>query len=116
MVARKYQISMRKTNGLEIWFVSPRDIYIKDKYGWQNFTRWDVRERNFYSKHWRPFIRALRDHRYLDMGIIRRLATLHDISIRAGKLPSWVKQSEARIIPEKGRARNNEELKLRSRY
>lgn len=46
-MARNYQVSVRKTNGLEIWFVNPRDIYIKDKYGWQKFTRWDVRQRNF---------------------------------------------------------------------
>ena len=115
-VARKYRISVRKTNGLEIWFVSSRDIYIKDKYGWQNFTRWDVVQRNFYSNHWRPFARALRDYRYLDMGVIRRLATLYDISIRAGSLPDWVNKSEARIIPEKGRARNNERFYDRNRY
>ena len=115
-VARNYQISVRKTNGLEIWFVNPRDIYIKDKYGWQKFTRWDVRQRNFWTYHWRPFMRALRDYRYLDMSTIRRLATLHDISITIGNLPDWVRKSTARIIPEKGRARNNERFYDKSRY
>lgn len=115
-MARRYQISVRKTNGLEIWFVSPRDIYIKDKYGWQNFTRWEVRQRGFYSEHWRPFARALRDYRYLDMSIIRRLATLQDISIRSGSLPNWVSKAKIRIIPEKGRARNNERFYDRPRY
>ena len=115
-VARNYQVSVRKTNGLEIWFVNPRDIYIKDKYGWQKFTRWDVRKRNFWTYHWRPFMRALRDYRYLDMSTIRRLATLHDISITTGKLPDWARKSTARIIPEKGRARNNERFYDKSRY
>ena len=115
-VARNYQVSVRKTNGLEIWFVSPRDIYIKDRYGWQNFTRWDVRQRNFWTYHWRPFMRALRDYRYLDMSTIRRLATLHDISITTGNLPDWVRKTTARIIPEKGRARNNERFYDKSRY
>ena len=32
-MARNYQVSVRKTNGLEIWFVNPRDIYIKDMAG-----------------------------------------------------------------------------------
>lgn len=105
-----YHVSVRKTNGLEIWFVSPRDVYIKDKYGWQNLTRWDVRQRNFYSMHWRPFIRALRDHRRIDMSVVRRLATLHEVSIMSGSLPGWVDKEKARIIPEKGRARNNERL------
>lgn len=115
-MVRRYQVSVRKTNGLEIWFVSPRDIYIKDRYGWQNFTRWDVRQQWFYSKNWRPFARALRDYRYLDMMTIRRLATLNDISIRAGSLPKWVDQKTARIIPEKGRNRNREDFKPRYRY
>lgn len=115
-MARRYQVSVRKTNGLEIWFVGPRDIYIKDKYGWQVFTRWMVRRRGFYSEQWRPFARALRDHRYLDMGVIRRLATLHDISIRSGSLPDWASKSKIRIIPEKGRARNNERFYDRNRY
>lgn len=115
-MARRYQVSVRKTNGLEIWFVSPRDIYVKDKYGWQVFTRWMVQQRGFYSEHWRPFARALRDYRHLDMGVIRRLATLHEISIRAGSLPEWAKNSKVRIIPEKGRARNNERFYDRPRY
>ncbi len=115
-MARRYQISVRKTNGLEIWFVSPRDIYIKDNYGWQNFTRWDVRQRGFWTENWRPFRRALRDQRYLDMTVIRRLATLHEISIRAGSLPEWAKNSKVRVIPDKGTARNNEKLHCKSRY
>lgn len=115
-MARRYQISVRRTNGLEIWFVSPRDIYVKDKYGWQNFTRWDVKQRGFFANNWHPFRRALRDNRYLDMAIIRRLATLHDISIRSGGLPTWVSDKQIRIIPEKGRARNNERFYDKYRY
>ena len=61
-------------------------------------------------------MRALRDYRYLDMSTIRRLATLHDISITTGNLPDWVRKSTARIIPEKGRARNNEGFYDKSRY
>ena len=55
-------------------------------------------------------------YRYLDMSTIRRLATLHDISITTGNLPDWVRKSTARIIPEKGRARNNERFYDKSRY
>lgn len=107
---RRYkQASVRRTNGLEIWFVGPRDIYVKDKYGWRVFTRWEVHQRGFWTTHWDPFRRALKDNRYLDMGYITRLATLHEISIRyVSGLPSYIDQSKARIIPEKGRSRNNE--------
>lgn len=115
-MAKKFQIAVRRTNGLEIWFVSPRDIYVKDKYGWSCCTRWDVRQRGFWSEHWSPFQKALRDLRYLDMGVIRRLATLHDIRIESRKLPEWVREEDARIIPEKGRARNNERFRSRCRY
>lgn len=107
-MARKPKVSVRKTNGLEIWFVNPRNIYIKDRYGWRLFTRWDVRRSMFWTKHWQPFSRALRHNRYLDMAFINRLATLHEITITSGSLPDWVDKSKARIIPEKGRARNNE--------
>ena len=113
-VARRYQISVRKTNGLEIWFVSPRDIYIKDRYGWRVFTRWDVRRSMFWTRHWNPFRRALRHNRYLDMSYIYSLATLHEISVRSGRLPSWIDESRVRIIPEKGRTRNNERFHDRS--
>lgn len=120
-MARRYQVSVRKTNGLEIWFVSPRDIYIKDKYGWQNFTRWEVHQRGFYSEHWRPFARALRDYRYLSMWTIRRLATLYNVIIIGNAtLPERAKKAKVRIIPEKGRKRNserfNEEFYNRFRY
>lgn len=113
---KKFQVAVRKTNGLEIWFVSAREIYVKDKYGWCCFTRWEVRERGFWAKHWDPFRRALKDYRYLDMGYIRRLATLHEISIRSGELPKWVDKKKARKIPEKGRARNNEGFRSQWRY
>ena len=115
-MARDYKVLVRKTNGLEIWFVSPRDIYVKDKYGWNNFTRWEVRERGFWTKHWNPFRKALKYQRYLDMGVIRRLATLHEICIRGGGPPEWVMTGEIIELPEKGRARNNEQFRDRFRY
>ena len=115
-MARRYQVLVRKTNGLEIWFVSPRDIYVKDKYGWNNFTRWDVRQRGFCTKHWNPFRKALKYQRYLDMSAIRRLATLHEISIRAGSPPDWAKTGKIVELPEKGRNRNNEGFRSQQRY
>lgn len=108
-MAREYRIALRITNGLEIWFVSPRDIYIKDQYGWHNFTRWDMRQRNFCTRNWKPFRSILRDQRYLDMRLIRQWADFYDISVRHGSLPDWAKNNpNIRLIPEKGRARNSE--------
>ena len=108
---REYKMSVRRTNGLEIWFVDARSIYVQHRYGWTLFTRWDVRQRGFWTNHWDPFRRALKCHRYLDMGIITRLATLHEISILGvGGLPERVQKAHIREIPEKGRNRNNEKF------
>lgn len=104
---RKPPVMLRETNGLAIWFADERNIYVEHKFGITLFTRWEVRQRGFWSENWRPFRKALTNNRHLDLAYITRLATLYDISIRyVGRLPESCLKEQARIIPEKGRARN----------
>ena len=103
------EVAVRKTNGLEIWFADSRNIYIKHKYGVTLFSRWEVRERGFWSKNWKPFRKALSDNRYLDLGYITRLATRHDISINyVSKIPDYLTNAKIIELAEKGRKRNND--------
>lgn len=99
------KIVVRKTNGLEIVCLNSRAIYVRYKYGINCYHRWFSRKRGFYYNNWRPFRRAITDHRYLDISYINYLANKYEISISASKKLPEYSDKEVKTLSERGRVR-----------
>lgn len=106
-MARKYDTTVvREVNGLMIVCVNPTTIYVKHKYGINCYERWFVRQRGFYSDNWKPFRRALTDHRNISLSYINHLADLYNINVSSARKMPDLTNAKIRTVPEWGRARN----------
>lgn len=106
-MARRYnKIVIRRTNGLEIVCFNYDAIYIKHNRGINLYHRWFIKEKYFYRSKWKPFRRALTDHRFIDMQYINKLADKYEIEVsRVQKVPDY-KCREVIFAREHGRNRN----------
>lgn len=100
------QISIRKVDGLTVVFYDARTIYMKrDRdYFWTIYHRWFHRQRGFCTTKWKPWAKAIRHNRHLDMTKITEKAIELGITVAGGSAPK-LEGKQIKNLPEWGRNR-----------
>lgn len=101
------RISIRKVDGLTVVFWDCRTIYMKrDRdFFWTVYHRWFHRKRGFCTTKWKPWAKAIRHNRHLDMSKITEKAIELGITVAGGSAPK-LEGKEIIYLPEWGRNRN----------
>lgn len=100
-------IRIRRVDGLTVVFYDRYTVYAKKDcdYIWTIYNRWGVRQRFFYTRNFRPFLKSLKYNRHLTIPYITKLATRYELNINgATSLPQF--EREVVELPSKGRRKN----------
>ena len=86
-------------NGIKIYFIDSKTIYVENLDGFYYiFHRWDVKQRNYYSKNWHIFYINMKQRQTLDIYKIYKLANKFDISRSITVKPPQLENKEVREI------------------
>lgn len=83
----QFKPSVRRVNGITIYFKSKTCIYINDNTYNICVTRWDENSKGVYAKSWKPFCEKLyRTNNFRSVAQIIALAKKYDLAVCSARL------------------------------
>lgn len=98
-VKGQFKRCVRRVNGISVYVWDRDTVYATDGRQIRLYTRFGIRERYFYTKHWHKFVNYTKQANGLTLIKLDKCASKHEINIHAvNKLPA-----DLTILPEKGK-------------